>query len=404
MMHSKIRLQCVAALLIIFNFIANLANDIYLPSMPNLTEVFQTTSGTLQFTMSAWFAGVALPQLFFGPLSERIGRRPVILGGGICFIIATAFAALAINIESLIISRFFQGVGVCCLNVTSFSILTDLYEHAIRKKIINKLNIVGSLSLLLGPIIGGYFFIYYGWQSNFIFVFSLGALTLLGLYFALPESHLDLNPKALQFQTLFKNYFALSMNKIFIGSFAPYCLLLGGLIAYLTAAPFIIIGLFGVPPEQFGFTQLPIVCSYIGGALLIGELEKHFPRADFQTVGFVLVVLSGFSLLIMDYFDVMNLSVFIVGLSLYAMGFGFCSATLVADALSASQNNVGSAAAILGAGMASTCMLASASVGVLYNGTVASFSYLLVIISLTAFAIYLSIKKLILFKKLINVN
>jgi DHA1 family bicyclomycin/chloramphenicol resistance-like MFS transporter len=393
MMHSTRRLQWVAALLIIFNFIANLANDSYLPSMPKLAEVFHATSGTLQFTMSAWFAGVALPQLFFGPLSERIGRRPVLLGGGICFIIATLSAAFAMNIESLIASRFFQGVGVCCLNVTSFSILTDLYEHSLRKKIINKLNIVGSLSLLLGPIIGGYLFIYVGWQSNFIFIFILAAFTLAGLYFALPESHLELNPQALKLKTLFENYISLAKNKMFMGNLVPYCLLLGGLIAYLTAAPFIIIELFQVSPQEFGFTQLPIVCSYIGSAMLVGQLEKHFPRVSSQNVGFVLLMLSSIFILLIDYGSVIHLTSFIVCISLYAAGFGFCSATLVSDALSACQHHVGSAAAMLGAGMAGACTLASAGIGMTYNGTVSSFAFMLLAISFVAVAVFLSLKK-----------
>lgn len=370
--HEKSFSAWVPLLLIIYNVTANLANDIYLPSMPKLVEVFSTTSSILQLTMTAWFAGIACPQLILGPLADRFGRRPILFGGGICFIVATLLAALAPNIKVLITGRFFQGIGVCSLNIITFSILSDLYSHKKRVIIMNYISICGSLSPLLGPIIGGYILSLYGWQMNFFLIFSLALISIICLWYKLPESNRQPNLYALHFNFLYKNYFSLIRNKYFLKHLIPYCLLIGGLIAYLTVAPFLIINKLKIPPHYFGYTQIPIFCASIVGSSYVNYFTHKYYLSTKKLViaGLVIVTISTFLLLATSYALGNRLYILITFMSFYGLGFSLCGGILVSKMMAMSKLVIGSSAAILGFVAAMSCVVLSSLFSVTYNGTI----------------------------------
>lgn len=382
------QLQWIPPLLILYNFCANLANDIYLPSLPKLEHLFQTSSSMLQLTMTSWFAGVAIPQLIFGPLSDRFGRRPVLFAGGVCFLISSAICALATNVSTLIIARFFQGVGVCSLNVATFAILIDLYNYQSRTKIMNKINMVGTMAPLIGPVLGGYVLAFFGWRINFVIIFVMGCISILGLWFKLPESNLYLNPQAVNMRNMVHNYLQLIISKGFLKHLLPYCLILGGLIVYLTAAPFIIIEKLKISTTNFGYTQLPIFTTYILGSIYLGRVKDDAAIKKMLVLGVILVFLAGVMLLASSYLFAPNLILFIVPMMVYSLGSSFCGSPLVNEVMSSATAAKGSAAAFLGFGMAMSCMLSSLCLGLVYNGTVLMIALLIFFIAFLAASIY----------------
>lgn len=378
----------IPTLLIIYNVTVNLANDIYLPSLPQLMQLFSTTATALQFTMTSWFAGVALPQLFLGPLTDKIGRRPVLFGGGLCFLISTLVCACATNVYLLIIARFFQGVGVCSLNVTTFSILIDLYAYKNRIRIMNKLSMCGTASPLIGPIIGGYILTVFGWRANFIIIFLLGFISLFGLWYELPESNLSLNPHAIHFKKMVKNYFYLLKTKGFLKHLSPYCLLLGGLVAYLTASPFIIIDKLKIAPQNFGYTQLPVFSLFILGGIYLSYKASEEQIKSLMKRGVQLVFISSVLLLVASFIFGNSLLAFILPMMLYALGFSLCASSLVSEVMSLGGNMKGYSSAFLGFGMAMHCVIASALLSLMYDDTLISVALLIFIIATLSLCIY----------------
>lgn len=374
--------------LILYNFCVNLSNDIYLPSLPKLVTLFSSSISSLQLTVTAWFAGVACPQLFFGPLTDRYGRRPVLLAGGIIFLLASLWCALSNNVLALIMARFFQGVGVSSINVCSFGILTDLYTYKKRTQIMNKINMWGNLAPLLGPIIGGYIFKYYGWRTNFLFILMLGLICLLGLWKKLPESNSNLNPKALKFKNITRNYWLLIRNKSFLQHLLPYCLILGGLIVYITSAPFIVIEKLGVPPEYFGYAQLPIFITFISGSLYLNYAADESKIKVLLSRGIIIIFIAGILLITSNFFLENNLYSFIIPMVIYALGFSLCASPLTSEVMASAGTAKGSGAAILGFGMAMSCMLSSFLLGLIYNGTIVSIACLIFLISTLATYVY----------------
>lgn len=154
--------------IIIYNLTGNLSNDIYLPTLPALANQFHVSDFLVQFSMSIWFIGVALPQLFFGLIADKFGCRPLILWGGILFLIGTFFCMTAFNIYVLLLGRFLQGIGVSSLNIATFATIgSPIYNEKNRVKFMSCINITGSLAPLVGPVIGSGLYIIWGWRSNF---------------------------------------------------------------------------------------------------------------------------------------------------------------------------------------------------------------------------------------------
>lgn len=380
-------------LLVLYNFCANLANDIYLPSMPYMTTIFNVSSSTMQLTMMSWFAGIAMPQLIFGPLSDKIGRRPLILYGGLCFLSATFFCMLATNVWTLMIGRFFQGIGVSTLNVTSYSIVTDLYDYKSRGKYINLITTFGSMAPLFGPIIGGYIFTWFGWQANFMFVFILGLACIIGLVFKLPESNLSLNVNALHSKHIFRNYRLLIQNHAFVQSLLPYCLILGGLVAYLTAAPFIIINKFKISPELFGFYQLPVFFSYTFGTFYMSWKSGHIQTSRWITIGLIIALVGSLILFLLNLIDHNNVLFFITPMIVYAIGASLCTGQLINEAMTTATIGKGSASAFVGFSAALGCVFSNLLLSLLYDGRIFTVSSLIILFSLSAIVVYFSVQR-----------
>jgi MFS transporter, DHA1 family, multidrug resistance protein len=379
----------IPILLTAYNLAANLSNDIYLPSLPKLVSLFSTSSGVVQLTMTAWFAGVALPQLFFGPLSDRLGRRPLLFGGGVCFIAATIVCMLAPNITTLIIGRFFQGIGVCSLNVTSFSTLSDLYEGQHKMRLTTYINICAAAAPLLGPIIGGYIFVWFGWRANFLLVLLLIIASLVGLWFKLPESNLELNPYALHVDHLYNNYFLLLRNKQLIKYLLTYCFLMGGLIAYLTGSSFIVIDLLKINPEHFGFSQFAIFGAYMATSVAMSFYKRQTVTPLLLLIGLILIAAGALALLVNSAVCGNKLASFVVPLMIFSAGFGLCGNLLATQTMSSFNENLkGYAAALLGCGMSIAATLGSLITGLVYNDTMISVTLVIFLMVLGAAITY----------------
>lgn len=361
-----------------------------MPSMPVLVSDFATTSNIVQLTMTAWFAGVALPQLFFGPLTDRYGRKPILLAGALCFLLSTLVCTAANQIFLLIIARFFQGVGVCSLNVATFGILADLYDSKNRTKLMNKINMCANLAPLLGPIIGGYVLTYLGWRMNFVLIFILALVSILGLLVKLPESNMYLNPHALNVKNIYKNYLLLIRTKGFLKHLLPYSLMLSGVVVYLTAAPFLIIRQLHVPAEYFGYTQLPVFISFIVGSLIFDRQNDDQMMRKVAKSGVNMVLIAGVLFLIGSFIFGTKISVLIVPMVIYALGFSLCGSFLVNEVMTAGSISKGSAAAFLGFAMAASCVLASTILGLLYDGTILANAAIIAALSIISAVIFFS--------------
>ena len=160
---KNLRLTLILGALTAF---APLSIDIYLPSLPTLVRYFGTTDATVQLTLPTFFIGLALGQLFYGPLSDRFGRRPPLLAGIALYTLASAACALAPSIEALLIGRFVQALGGCAGMTIAMAVVRDRFDPREGARTFSLLMLVMGIAPILAPLIGGWILVLLDWQAK----------------------------------------------------------------------------------------------------------------------------------------------------------------------------------------------------------------------------------------------
>lgn len=245
-----------------------LAIDFYLPSFPTLAREFATDVEHVQLSLAAYFAGLAIGQLLYGPLADRFGRRKPLLAGVLLFSLASLACALAPSLEWLIGARFVQALGGCAGMVVSRAVVRDLCDPIGSAKVFSQLMLVMGLAPILAPLAGGLLLSSLGWPSIFICLSLFGALCLLGVALWLPETLAQDAPPA-PLRGALGEYRRLFGDWPFLGYALSGGFAMAGMFAYIAGSPFVFIQLYGVPAEHYGW----LFGSNALGFILLAQLN-----------------------------------------------------------------------------------------------------------------------------------
>lgn len=375
-------------LLVAYALAGLLATDAYLPSLPLLEGVFQASAGDVQFTMTAYFAGVCIANLFYGPLSDGYGRRPILLLGGVGFLLATLTCAAAFSIEMLMVGRFLQGATVCSLTVTSRATVRDLYDDTRVTRLNAYIAMAEGIAPALGPVIGAEILIQLGWRWNFFLVLAMAGAALLALFLVLPESNVRRTRRALQLRPVLRVYMSILYTRDFLGPVLCAGLVFGSLMLYVTAAPFLIIDVMGYSAREFGITQAAIVFVYVIGLVTTTRFIGRLGPRPFLVSGLVLVAGSSVVMMALAWAGFGGYLAFVVPFGAYTFGIGLALAPMMTRALSVSPRATGSVASLLGTITMGCAFLGSHIVVWVYDGTTTPIVTAVAIISVCALVIY----------------
>src|ERR1700743_1358314 len=162
--------------------------DMYLPGFPAIAKSFNTTTAHVSLSLSSFFIGLAVGQLLYGPLLDRVGRKKPLYAGLVLYMAASAGCFFSSGIEMLILLRFLQAVGSCAAGVASMAMVRDIFPLKDNAKVFALLILVLSASPMIAPTVGSYLTAAFGWQSVFIMLMSIAVLILIAVIFSLPES------------------------------------------------------------------------------------------------------------------------------------------------------------------------------------------------------------------------
>ncbi|TNF69361.1 MAG: Bcr/CflA family efflux MFS transporter [Gammaproteobacteria bacterium] len=190
-----------------------MANDIFVASMPDMAKIFQTDH--IQWILSIFLAGLAIPQLICGALSDQYGRKPVLLGGLIIFTVASFVIPLTSEFSVLLTARFFQAIGACCFIPSVFAISRDTYNKDQLVKVIGMVMLAIGIFPLLSPVIGAWLNYFFGWESSFYWLFTFGVVYLFLSIILFKETHTQRSPFNLK--KLVNNYMSVCSIREFIG-------------------------------------------------------------------------------------------------------------------------------------------------------------------------------------------
>lgn len=348
--------------------LAPLSIDLYLPSLPTIQQTLGGDAAQAQLTLSTYFLGLALGQLIYGPVSDRIGRRKPLYFGLALYAIAALGCAFATNIDSLIALRFLQALGGCAGMVIVRAVVRDLYTQQEMARVLSMLLLVMGIAPILAPVIGSWIFVAFGWQTVFgvLAVYGLGCLFMAAKY--LPET-LATPGEALQLNRVLKGYGRMLRHRRFMGYALSGGIAQASMFAYIAVSSFVFIEIYTLTPTQygllFGVNAFGLILgSQINNWMLTRYRSERVLRSALLAYAFFGLVLAG-----LVSTDIGGLPGVLIPLWCCIASLGFTFPNSTAAALAPFGDRAGMAAALLGTLQYGLAAIASGVVAHLHDGT-----------------------------------
>ncbi len=338
--------------------------DMYLPSFPELGRALGATPGAVQLTLSAYLIGLMLGQALYGPLADQLGRRGPLAAGLALYALASVGCAVAPHVEALIALRFVQALGGAACLVVPRAMVRDLFDAQASARVYSHLMLVMGVAPILAPLLGGQIVLFVGWRGIFALLAALGAAGLLATLGALPETR----PRVTLGAPL-ADYGRLLADRVFLRFALSGALAMAGMFAYIAESPFVLIELYGIPAQAYGWvfganaTGL-IAASQLNGRLLVSLRAERILAGALQAMA-----LLGLVLLVVAATGAGGLAALLCLLFGYMASRGFVQPNAVACALAHHPERAGSGSALVGVLQFAAATGASALVGALHDGT-----------------------------------
>lgn len=346
-----------------------LSTDLYLASLPGLRRAFGIGVAEVQLTLSVFIAAFALSQLAYGPLSDRYGRRPVLLAGIAIYLVATIACAAAQSIEQLLVARFFQAVGACSGQVIGRAIVRDVYGAQGAARMLGYITAGTALAPVLGPAIGGLLTVAFGWRASFVLLAMVAAGLLLVAVRRLGESNAHPDPRATAVAGLLRNYAAVARDRRFAGYAICVAASYGAVFAWISGSSFIMIEALQVPVAWFGVWFGITVLPYVAANLLTARLVMRVGPVRILRVGVSLAVAAGLAIAGLALSGVHTLAAVLLPIALYLFATGLNLPCAMAGAIGPFPRLAGTASALMGFMQMTSGALVGIAVGRMHDGT-----------------------------------
>ncbi len=345
-----------------------LAIDFYLPGFPAMAQAFATDEKHIQATLAAYFLGLSLGQLAYGPVADRFGRRIPLLIGLVLFTVASLACAFAPTLEALIVARFVQALGGCAGMVLSRAIVSDTCDAVGSAKVFSQLMLVMGLAPILAPMFGGVLVSLHGWQSIFLVLTVFSALCTLAVLLGLPESLPAHQPRQ-PLSGALRQYGRLLNDRVFLGHALTGGVAIAGMFAYIAGSPFVFIKLYGVPAEHYGWLFGTNAAGFILMAQVNARLLARRGPAVLLSRAVWVYVTAGLVLLALSALHPAALWPLLIPLFIGIASLGAIVPNASACAMNGQGARAGSASALLGCLQFSVAAGAAALVSALDDGS-----------------------------------
>jgi DHA1 family bicyclomycin/chloramphenicol resistance-like MFS transporter len=325
-----------------------LSTDMYLPSLPAIAAGLGASTGQAQMTLSAFLLGFAAGQFFYGPISDRVGRRPVLLFGLGLFTLASLICALSPNIETLIGARFLQALGASGPIVLGRAIVRDFYEGARAGRELSRMGTIMGVVPALAPILGGLIAQFSHWRMTFGVMILCGAGLAATVLLRLPESIRRRSEQPVSFLSILRGFKVLLGHPGYRTYVGLSMLTYGGLFAFISGSSFVLQGIYRLSELAFAFSFATVVVGFIGGTALAQRLVG--PRGLDGTIrlGVASLAAGGALMLVLVAAGVPSSFAITGPMAVYGLGVGLTMPQAMASALMPFPDRAGAASSLLG--------------------------------------------------------
>jgi DHA1 family bicyclomycin/chloramphenicol resistance-like MFS transporter len=355
---------------------SSISTDIYLPALPTMATALHAGTGALEFTISGYLIGFSLGQFFWGPLSDRIGRRRPIAIGMALYIVGSVGCAASHGVESMIGWRALQAIGACASVTLARAIVRDLYAGHRAAQMMSTLMIVTALAPMLGPSVGGLIIAVAPWRAIFWMLAVVGLLTLAALY-TLPETLAPERRLREPLSRAFATYAWLLGQRRLLGYAGVGGFLYGGIFAYVAGTPFAYITYHHVLPQHYGLLfalgSLGIMSMNLVNVRLVARLGSD----RLLRTGAFGACAAGVAVAVTAHTGWGGLAGLVVPLCLFVSCIGLIAANSITGALNLFPGVSGSVSALIGASQFGAGVFGSALVGLFADGTPAPLGALM---------------------------
>ena len=332
--------------LVLFEFAVYLGNDLIQPAMLGVTRDFGVSSAWSPAAMSFYLLGGGCIAWLMGPLSDRIGRKKVLLAGALFFALTCLLILFTQNIQSFLALRFLQGMGLTVISAVGYAAIQENFEE---RNAIKVMAIMGNMTLfapLLGPIIGAFMIDHVSWHWGFIGIAVLAILGWLGLKIAMPADQ-DANLVKQPMRHIWTDFKTVYKNKQFLIMTSALPLACLPIMLWIALSPIMLVEKFGFSSMQYGMAQVPVLGALILGSVMLVKIIDKYPLGQTVLFGLPTMLIGALIILIGLFMPEYFVWTLIIGMTIMSFGEGICFSVLYRMAMMSSNVSKGTVASAM---------------------------------------------------------
>ncbi|MBL6623704.1 MAG: multidrug effflux MFS transporter [Rhizobiales bacterium] len=348
MTKRQVQKQAPIAVLFTMLFAGQIASTIFLPGLPSIAVELQIPRSIVQIMVPVYLAAFASTQLIIGPLSDKFGRKPIVLLGILLFTFASYLCANANDIQTLLLCRVAQATGACSTLVISRAIIRDTSEGLAAAKAMSYVAIAMAIGPIMAPFIGGFLTGWFSWRATFLFTTLIGFIILILISINLKETLPKEMRNPPKLGTLFSNYIDLLKNKKFTAYSLITAFASGAMQAYVVSSPIIFIVLMGVSPEVFGFYVMVMPSLFVLATFISRKLMDYISVDQIIIIGGIFSCSGGVLQLFFGISEVQTPMPVLIAFAISNFGTGLVLGNCYAAALNSVKPEIAGSASALG--------------------------------------------------------
>jgi DHA1 family bicyclomycin/chloramphenicol resistance-like MFS transporter len=351
-------------LLSLLTALGPLSMDMYLPSLPDIGRTLNAPIVQVQLTISSYLFGFAAGQIFYGPVSDRFGRRPVLLGALVLYALATIGCAVAQSIGGLIALRFLQAVGGAGAIVLARAVVRDIYSGVRAGRELSLMGAITGVAPIIAPVIGGGLQIWFGWRATFVLLVAFAALIGVVAARLLPETLRETIKTPFSLSMMSEMYRSVAVHRGFLAYLAILTSAFIGLFAWISGAPVVMqSAIYGLSPFAFGVTFAVGAGGYVLGTFIAARIVMRLGLDRLIGIGTAGMALGGLAMAAVIGAALSHVLWFVAAMTLYLAGLGFALPATMAGALTPFPDRAGTASSVLGFAQQTGAAITAAAVG-----------------------------------------
>lgn len=338
----------ITILVIMLSITGMMSTDIYVPSMPLITHALHSNPSFIKLTITMYLLGFSLSPLLFGHISDRIGRKPILILFAVIALVGIILAAIASNVQELILGRIIQGIGFGITTSLTRTIFLDIFEGVRLAQMASLISFLFSLSPSIAPILGGYIQVFFGWRAVFIFLGIYLFLMLILFIAKVPETIHQKNQHATKFKVIVNNYKSLLIHKRFLGYVTSSSMAFSGAIVFYSLSPFILQHQYHLSVVAYGWVIGIITVMMMISRLINIPLLKYISADKIIIGGLFTMLLASLFLVLAAICHWHHLNFIVIPMMLFVLGSSIIFSNASANALTPFRHIGGVAGALFG--------------------------------------------------------